>query len=72
MWVSSFSPPNLSLIGPLTTEIYYQTGIPGNTDKQTESDTLPLQDTGSSKKDNLYKADIYFIGFKSDFKATCG
>ena len=52
MSVSSTFPPNLSLIGPLTTEIYYRTGITGNhrqtnteTDRQTqtetESDTLP-------------------------------
>ena len=45
---------SLSLIGPLTTEIYYQTGITGNTDThtdtqtdrqthtETESDTLPI------------------------------
>ena len=25
MWVYSISPPSFSLIGPLTTEIYYQT-----------------------------------------------
>ena len=31
MWVSSTTPLNLSFIGPLTTEIYYQTGINGNT-----------------------------------------
>ena len=44
MWVYSTSPPNLSLIGLLTTDIYYQTGITGQihrqTDTQTESDTL--------------------------------
>ena len=50
MWVSLTSPPNLSLIGPLTTKIYYQTGITGNTDTLTESDNLPIQNIGSSKK----------------------
>ena len=39
-WASS--PPNLSLIGPLTAEIYYRTGITGNTDTQTQSDILPI------------------------------
>ena len=44
MWVSSNFPPKLSLIGPLTTEIYYRTGINGNIqiDRQTKSDTLPI------------------------------
>ena len=50
MWLSSICPPNLSLIGPLTREICYLTGITGNTDRhtytqahiQTESDTLPI------------------------------
>ena len=40
MLVSSTSPPNLSLIDLLITEIYYRTGIAGNTDTQTESDTF--------------------------------
>ena len=35
MWVYSVSPPSLSLIGPLTTEIYYWTGITTQTDRQT-------------------------------------
>ena len=52
MWVFSTTPPNLSLIGLLTTEIYYWIGITGNTDTQThrqtnthtesESDTIPI------------------------------
>ena len=55
MWVLSISTPILSLVGPLTMEIYYQTGITGQIDKytgiretntQTESDTLPIQDKG--------------------------
>ena len=33
MWVSSMSPSSLSLIGSLTTEIYYRTGVTGNTDR---------------------------------------
>ena len=49
MWVSSILLPSLRLIGPLTTEIYDQTGITGQTDRRTdrhthlqaESDTLP-------------------------------
>ena len=46
MWKSSISPSNLSLIGQLTSEIYYRTGITGKTDKhtETESDSLPKQD----------------------------
>ena len=48
MWVYSLIPPSLSLIGPLTMEIYYRTGITGNTntqtDTQTETDTFPIQD----------------------------
>ena len=46
MCVSSTSPPNVSLIGSLTTEIYW-TGITGQTDTQTytyiqtETDTFP-------------------------------
>ena len=39
MKVSSSSPPNLSLIGPITTEVYYRTGITGNTDTQTDRQT---------------------------------
>ena len=50
MWVFSNSPPNLSLISSLTTEIYRRIEITGNTDTQThtethtqpESDTLPM------------------------------
>ena len=36
MWVhvSSISPTNMSLISPLTTNIYCRTGITGNTDRQ--------------------------------------
>ena len=57
MWVSSISPLNLNLIGPQTMEIYYRTGITGNTDRHThtdrhtqaESDTLPVLDIGLSK-----------------------
>ena len=30
MWVPSIFPPNLILIGSLTTEIYHQTEITGN------------------------------------------
>ena len=39
MCVSSISPLNVSLIGPLTTEIYNRTGINGNTDTYTEKQT---------------------------------
>ena len=35
MWVYSTSQLNLSSIGSLTTEIYLQTGVTGNTDRQT-------------------------------------
>ena len=46
MWVPSISPPNLSLIGQLRTEIYHQTEITGNahiqTHTETESDILPI------------------------------
>ena len=43
MWVSSTSPPNLSLIASLTMEIYYQTGHTyRQTHTETESDTLPV------------------------------
>ena len=49
-----FSPTNLSLNSPLTTVIYYQIGITGNTDRhtdtKTESDILPLCDKRLSKK----------------------
>ena len=52
MWRFSDFPANLSLVGPLTIEIYYRTGITGNTDRctdtQTESDTLPIKDIESS------------------------
>ena len=43
-WYLLFQTPSLSLIGPLTTEIYYRTGITGNTGThiETESDTLPI------------------------------
>ena len=61
MWVTTIFPPNLSFIIPLTTEMFYRTGITGNTDRhshtqrqtdtQTESDYVPKQDIGSSKKD---------------------
>ena len=48
---STFS-PNLSLIGALTMDIYNRTEKNGytntDTDTQTESDTLPINDTGSS------------------------
>ena len=51
MWVSSISPPKLSLIIPLTSEIQYRTEqkLETHTDTQTETDTLPIQDIGSSK-----------------------
>ena len=68
MLVPSISPPNLSLIGPLTTQIYYLTGITvthrqahrhtlethtdSQTHSQTESDTLLKQEIGSSRKRN--------------------
>ena len=43
MWVYSyFSLPSLSLIGPLTTEIYYRTGITGNTERHTHTHTQRL------------------------------
>ena len=46
------SPQGLNLIDPLTTEIDYWTGFTGNTntqtDRQTETDTLPIKDIGSS------------------------
>ena len=54
MWVSSIYPPNLSLIGPITTEIYYwreknwkHTNT--HTDTQIETDTFPLYQVGSRK-----------------------
>ena len=54
MWVPSISPPTLSLIGLLTTEIYHRTEITGNalTDihTDTESDILPILDIRSSKE----------------------
>ena len=60
MWLSCTSPQNLNLIGLLTTEIYYRTGITGKTDRQTdiqtESDTLPIMDIGWNKNRQL-KAD---------------
>ena len=40
MCVYPISPPSLSLIGALTTEIYYQTDAYINTN--TESETVPL------------------------------
>ena len=46
MWVYSIFPPNLSLIGPLTTEIYNQTGIAG-----TDTRTLKLILSGRVKKE---------------------
>ena len=44
IWVSSIFLPNLSLIGPLTTDIYYRTEITGqtNTHIENKSDTLPI------------------------------
>ena len=39
MWVSSISPPNLSLICPLTKEFYYRTGFTGNAHSQTHRQT---------------------------------
>ena len=74
MWVSYISPQNL--IGPLTTEIYYRTGIIGQTDRQsdrqtdrqtarqidteTESDNLPIQDKGWSKNDGINRIEILY------------
>ena len=62
MWVFSTFPPYLSLIGPLTTEIYDRTGITGNTkihtDTQTETDTLSIYHIGSSK--NNLPTSTYF------------
>ena len=55
MWITSISPPNLSLMDPPTTEIYYRTGITENTNTQrqthteTEADTLPMYQIRSSK-----------------------
>ena len=39
MWVYSTSPPSLSLMGSLTTEIYYRTGITGNTNTNIHTHT---------------------------------
>ena len=39
MCISSTSLPSLSLISLLITEIYYRTGITGNTDSQTDTHT---------------------------------
>ena len=36
MWISFTSLPNESLVGSLTTEIYYRTGIAGKTHLQTD------------------------------------
>ena len=46
MLVYSIFPPNLSLIGPLTTDIYYQTGI-----ARTNTQTLKLILSGRVKKE---------------------
>ena len=50
MCVSSISTPNLSLIRSKTMEIYHLTGITGNTDlhTETESNTLTIAFIGSS------------------------
>ena len=39
MWVFSTSPSDLSLIGPLTTEVYYRIGITRNTKTQKHKNT---------------------------------
>ena len=47
MWIPSIAPPNLSLIGSLTMEIYYRTEITGiahrQTYTQTEFDIFPVE-----------------------------
>ena len=42
MWVSSTLPPNLTLIGSLTREIDYRTGIARKTHTQTDRHTQRL------------------------------
>ena len=68
MWIPSISPPNLSLISPLTTEIYHRTEITANNHRQThtktESDTLPIYDIGSSNKSDTLP--IYDIGSSNE------
>ena len=51
MLVSSTSPTNLSLIGSLTTEIYYRTGITGKTRTQTATHTQTFRTSGPSWTD---------------------
>ena len=67
MLVFSTSLPNLRLIVPLTAKIYNRTGITvthrqTNTHNQSESDTLPIYDIGSSNDRAIM---VIFYGFYS-------
>ena len=62
MWVYSISAPTLSLIGSLTTEIYYWTEKNGNKHTQTHTQDIGL--SNQSEKALLFflispKADLY-------------
>ena len=68
MWVSFISQPRLSLIGLLTTEIYYRTGTTGNTKTQTHRLKLILSsDTISGRvKKKDYKEHIQVSDWQTD------
>ena len=70
MWVSSISLPNLSLIGLLTTEIYYRSGNAGQTDTNThtESDTLPISDIGFKAR-NKVQGRVSYV--RVSFRVRC-
>ena len=56
----------MSLIGPLTTEIYYRTGFTGNTDRQTDTQTDAQIDRQTHTQIETYTVPKYHIGSRKE------
>ena len=67
-YIFYISPPHLSLIGPLTTEIYYRTEkktryTDRQTHRETENDSLPLHDVVTRRSLLLNLIELAVISF---------
>ena len=75
MWVSSrsISPPNFSLIGPLTTEIYNRTGITGITQTNTYTHRGRERERGEGERKRERETESYTLSIQdiSSSKKNC-